>query len=118
MINVGETMNFRVLPGQRFLNLTVWLTGVRGESLGTNSSASVSIEPPKFSLSRLFKMKKDLPSASPSDESTSEETLKEARIGYVNVSLAEIAADCHLNTQGHHISTYQLYPADAKASLG
>ena len=61
-------------------------------------------------------MKEDFPSAS--EESAIEEPLKEARIGYVNVSLAEIAADCHLNTQGHHISTYQMYPADPKASLG
>lgn len=62
-------------------------------------------------------MKKDLPS--PEEESSaSQDSLKEARIGYVNVSLAEIAADCHLTTQGHHISTYQLYPADTKASLG
>lgn len=106
------------MPGQRFLNLSVWLTGVRGETfeMTSSSAASVSIEPPKFSLSRLFQMKKDLPS--PPEESASEEPLKEARIGYVNVSLAEIAADCHLNTQGHHISTYQLYPADPKASLG
>ena len=118
MIHVGDTLNFRVLPGQRFLNLSVWLTGVRGETFGmtNNSAASVSIEPPKFSLSRLFQMKEDFPSAS--EESAIEETLKEARIGYVNVSLAEIAADCHLNTQGHHISTYQMYPADPKASLG
>lgn len=111
-------MEFQVIPGQRFLNLSIWLTGVRGEELGlTNSSAaSVSVEAPKFSLSRLFKMKKDLP---PREESSPiEESLKEARIGYVNVSLAEIAADCHLTTQGHHISTYQMYPADTKASLG
>lgn len=112
-------MDFHVSPGQRFLNLSIWLTGVRGEEFATtdNSAASVSIQPPKFSLSRLFKMKKDLP-APPSQDSEIEEPLKEVRLGYVNVSLAEIADDCHLNTQGHHVSTYQIYPADPKASIG
>jgi len=61
-------------------------------------------------------MKKDLPA--PPEESEIEEPLKEVRLGYINVSLAEIAADCHLNTQGHHVSTYQIYPADPKASIG
>ena len=111
-------MDFHVMPGQRFLNVSVWLTGVPGEEFGSteSSAASVSIKPPKFSFSRLFKMKKDLPT--PPEESEIEEPLKEVRIGYVNVSLAEIAADCHLNTQGHHVSTYQLYPADPQASIG
>lgn len=72
---------------------------------------------PKFSLSRLFKMKEDIPPESASAQ-MEDEALKEGRIGYVNVSLSELAAACHLNTHGHHVSTYQLYPADAKASLG
>ncbi|XP_046641767.1 PDZ domain-containing protein 8-like isoform X2 [Daphnia pulicaria] len=119
IVHLGDTMDFRVSPGQRFLNLSIWLTGVRGEEFATtdNSAASVSIQPPKFSLSRLFKMKKDLP-APPSQDLEIEEPLKEVRLGYVNVSLAEIAADCHLNTQGHHVSTYQIYPADPQASIG
>lgn len=110
-------MSFRVMPSQRFLNLTVWLTGVESDSLDLthNTAAGVNVELPKFSMSRLFRMKEDSPEES---TETSDESLKEGRIGYTNISLAEIAADCHLNTQGHHVSTYQLYPADAKASLG
>lgn len=121
MIHLGDTLNFRVVPGQRFLNLSVWLTGVRGDQfdLSNESMATASAARPKFSFSRLFKMQSDLPTTNTQEPpSPPEEPLKEARIGYVNVSLAEIAADCHLNTQSHHISTYQLYPADTKASLG
>lgn len=122
-VRLGDNVDFRLLPGQRFLNLSVWLTGVRSDEFSTTSAsaASVSVEKPRFSLSRLFKLKKDLPDEHEQTTTTTpatEESLKEARLGYVNVSLAEIAADCHLNTSGHHISTYQLYPADLKASLG
>ncbi|XP_045024455.1 PDZ domain-containing protein 8-like isoform X1 [Daphnia magna] len=119
IVHLGDTLDFGVLPGQRFLNLSVWLTGVQGDECDVTSSgaASVSIEPPKkFSFNKLFELKNDLPS--PSQETPVKEPPREVRIGYINVSLAEIIADCHLNTQGHHVSTYQLYPADLQASLG
>ena len=131
-MEIGETLEFHVKPGQRFLNLSVWLSGVRGgelestSSTGTGSdavaaSAPAPISPPKFSLSRLFRLVRDKKPDDKQEENEAEEDgnwTKEARIGYVNVSLAEIAADCQLNTQGRHVSTYQLYPADFTASLG
>lgn len=132
MVELGETLEFTVKPGQRFLNLSVWLSGVRGGELestastGTGSDAVAAAaaptptSPPKFSLSRLFRLVRDGNTEDETEESegADENWTKEARIGYVNVGLAEIEADCQLNTQGRHVSTYQLYPADFTASLG
>lgn len=39
-------------------------------------------------------------------------------IGHVNIPLTEIASDCMLNTQGHHISTYKVNPADPQSIFG
>lgn len=133
MVELGETLEFRVKPGQRFLNLSVWLAGMRGDDLESTSSsgpgpdAAVAAAPapakaPKFSFSRLFRLVReyrDKEIAEELDKSEADENwMKESRIGYVNLSLADIVADCQLNTQGRHISTYQLYPADFAASLG
>lgn len=53
------------------------------------------------------------------DAKDSGKELKGTRtIGHVNISLPEVLADCQLNTQGHHISTYQIFPTDLAASLG
>ena len=131
VIHVGDTLKFQVSPGQRFLNVSVWLTGVTPAAedamSGKNSSKSPSstTSPSKTSgaksnLSNLFKKHSPLhqPEVKESKESISSKDLKEVPIGHINIYLPDVAADCHLNTQGHHISTYQLYPADAKTSLG
>lgn len=116
---MNEVKTFRITPSQRFLNLSVWLTGVSdpGAEESSRNVLATTTEAPKpkrFSLlTRLFR-------SSDSKESYTEpyKELRESRLAYANVSLAEVASDCHLNTQGHHVSAYQLFPADPKASLG
>lgn len=133
MIHLGDTLKFQVLPAghHRFLNLSIWLTGVpaveetmSGKSSSSKSSSSTTTSPSKSSvaksnLSNLFKKHSPLHQPETKEPSgTKELHSKDIPIGHVNIYLPEIAADCHLNTQGHHISTYQLYPADVKTSLG
>lgn len=129
-----DTLKFQVSPGQKYLNLSVWLTGVpvieenknNGKTLlhGSPSKAAAA----KSNLSSLFKKHTPLrsdhhhhPEARDVKEAKDTQCSKEYKdvvVGHVNISLPEVAADCHLNTQGHHISTYQLFPADVKATLG
>lgn len=132
-----DTLKFQVLPGQKFLNLSVWLTGVPvieeskkgGKLHGSPSKAAAA----KSNLSNLFKKHSPLRTVTDHLESKDVRETRDARdardaqcvkeykdvvVGHVNISLPEVVADCHLNTQGHHISTYQLYPADLKATLG
>ena len=131
MIQLGDTLKFHVAAGQRFLNLSVWLTGVSGgeeissagKSLSGRSSSTSSPSKSvaattggKSNLSNLFK--KHSPVHQPDVANHFKEANKEVAIGHVNIHLPEVANDCHLNTQGHHISTYQLYPADGKTFLG
>ena len=132
MIHLGDTLKFQVSPaGHRFLNLSVWLTGVpvveettSGKSSSSKSSSSTTTSPSKSSvaksnLSNLFKKHSPLHHPETKESvGTKEFHSKDVPIGHVNIYLPEIAADCHLNTQGHHISTYQLYPADVKTILG
>ncbi|EFX86131.1 hypothetical protein DAPPUDRAFT_97942 [Daphnia pulex] len=133
VIHLGDTLKFQVLPAghHRFLNLSIWLTGVpaveettSGKSSSSKSSSSTTTSPSKSSvaksnLSNLFKKHSPLHQPETKEPSgTKELHSKDIPIGHVNIYLPEIAADCHLNTQGHHISTYQLYPADVKTSLG
>lgn len=125
---MGDTLKFQVAHGQRFLNLSVWLTGVPsiedtptgknsgGKSSSTNSPSKSAAA--KSNLSNLFKKHSPLHHPADATKDSTKETLKEVPIGHVNISLPEVVADCHLNTQGHHISTYQLYPADVKTTLG
>ena len=114
-----------MVPGQRFLNLTLLLTAVpsSNEIASGNNKASSSTSPSKTlaaksNLSNLFKKHSPLHHSSDPNREAKESTAgqKETRpIGHVNIFLPEVAADCQLNTQGHHINTYQLYPADLKA---
>lgn len=123
VIPLGDAIKFQVNPSQhRFLNLSVWMTGLppapEESSGGSSNPASPSkTAVAKSNLSSLFVKK---PTATPTSTFQQQpDAVKETRvIGHVNIPLAELAADCELNTQGHHISTYQLYPADLKASLG
>lgn len=128
---MGDTLKFQVAPGQRFLNMSVWLTGVisieenasSGKNSGGRSSSTSSPSKSaaaKSNLSNLFKKHSPLhqPDVFKDSKDYPKDQLKEVPIGHVNIYLPQVAADCHLNTQGHHISTYQLYPADAKMTLG
>ena len=130
MVHFGDKVTFQVIPGQRFLNLTVLLTAIPSpdDVVASNmNKASLSASPSKTlvaksNLSNLFKKHSPLhhsPTAVDLNKEVKEASIgqKETRpIGHVNISLPEVAADCQLNTQGHHINTYQLYPADIKAS--
>ncbi|XP_057376466.1 PDZ domain-containing protein 8-like isoform X1 [Daphnia carinata] len=132
VIHLGDTLKFHVAPaGQhRFLNLSIWLTGVpavdettTGKNSSGKPSSSTTTSPSKSSvaksnLSNLFKKHSPLHQVESKGSTGTKEQSKDVPIGYVNICLPEVAADCHLNTQGHHISTYQLYPADVKANLG
>lgn len=129
---MGDTVKFQVAPGQRFLNFSVWLTGspVVDEAPSTmkgsaSKSPSSTTSPSKSSaaktnLSNLFKKHSPLHQSDvrESKESIVTKEFKEMAIGHVNIYLPEVVSDCHLNTQGHHISTYQIFPADVKTSLG
>lgn len=120
---INETQTFHITPEQKFLNVSVWLTGVSGQGtdeaaknvLATSESVAATEDARpsgyKFSLGNLLRPTKW-------DETAPTKELNESRIAYANISLAQIASDCHLNSQRHHISTYLLFPADVKASLG
>jgi len=125
VVYFGDKVTFQVVPGQRFLNLTLLLTAVPSSdeiASSSSSKASSSTSPSKTlaaksNLSNLFKKHSPLHHASDPNKEAKETAAgqKETRpIGHVNIFLPEIAADSQLNTQGHHINTYQLYPADLK----
>ena len=122
---MNHTETFRIVPGQRFLNLSVWLTGVSDPGTEemennalTGSNDTAGKQRQKFSLSSLFRLKRFREPAAELAAEPFKEDLKESRLSYLNVDLSEVAADCQLNTQSHHVSTFQLFPADPKASLG
>ena len=111
-----EAQKLQVTAGHRYLNLTVWLSSSGAESKSVEPSPSK----PKTNLTSLFRSRTpekkmgsslhQVPAAQPESKDTA--------IGHVNIALSDLAADCMLNTQGHHISTYHLHPADMKCSLG
>ena len=125
---MNDVQIFHITPDQRFLNLSVWLTGVHNQDARTtnknvlvSSDALSNDDQPStssgffFNLSKLFSKNRKVDEASLENDN---KELNDCRLGYANISLAEIISDCHLNTQGHNISTYQIFPADIKASLG
>lgn len=134
-----ETLKFQVSSSHRFLNLSVMMSGVSSpEENGNGSKGHQQQTSPsktavaKSNLSNLFKKHSSSPRHQQHQQQLSEAGGKDARdtvhketpskgirsIGHVNIRLPEVVADCQLNTQGHHISTYQLFPSDPTASLG
>lgn len=140
-IYMRETLKFQVSSNHRFLNLSVVMSGVSSpEENGNGSKGHQQQTSPsktavaKSNLSNLFKKHSSSPrhQQQHQQQQLSEAGGKDARdtghkempskgirsIGHVNIRLPEVVADCQLNTQGHHISTYQLFPSDLTASLG
>ena len=119
-----DVQKLQVNASQRYLNLTVWLTNSsdckRLDAAAACSPAKTPSASAKanLNLSNLFKSRTGADKSRMEHVPARNAHVNEVAIGHVNILLADIAADCMLNTQGHHISTYQLHPADINATLG